>query len=660
MTKLVEDVHDYGEFGLKSRRKDYLCKKFDLKIHTLFALMKNLLLVLCCLTSLCLFGQRHPSVPSRILHDNGTQRSLPKEQMPQWQEKLFITTDAPYYEAGDTLWFRGTLLRARNLSYVDKSNYITVEMINEQSEVVMRRKVLRDGLCFHHCLPLSPELRTGYYLLRAYTSWMRNYPEELFCYKPIMILNREMPLADDWQPAHQQALPATATANGLPQGAEIPSRDVSGKVRLTGGNLRERRDLITLEVEVFDPQTQAPLAGDFSISVLDARQVDCDYGRGYAPDIRQGLLGAQNLTTEAWQQYIDTLGEELRHPLEEHEWLSGRITSLMRRDRKDPTRISVSVIDTAGHSWGTAMLDTLGRFFIPDLNYPDGAKLEVRSLSWGGHPEYLFDAPLFPEAVHYYPDSLLQASHVRNLAATEDADQLLHLLRGQHVRLLHNIDVSGRKPRKSSFQAVGNRITLTQEYIRANYDTYQYDRALDLIAEMEEWDLNRYFKGHGLGEYDVIVIDSEGGEHSRWNTNMDWYLERLYVDDIDHFEFAQGVNSTGMAADNGTFNNYLYIYLNEGVEVSDIRKDQRRVHYSTFGYTPAQYFYLPRYFTDEQKSDPEPDLRKTLAWEPSFQTDGKGSVTLQFFNSDYPGPRLVVIEGVTFDGRPLHLETMLE
>lgn len=610
-------------------------------------------LLLFLLSVLCLHGQGR-IVNGKSPVEKGLQLSIDKSQLPRQQEKLFVTTDAPYYEAGDTIWFRGNLLRAGNLSYVVKTNYIIVELINEQQEVVMRRKVLRDGLCFHHCLPLSSDLRTGFYLLRAYSSWMRNYPESLFFYKPITILNAELPLPDDWQPRHSQSLKAPTTCPD-----SLPER-TAGTIMLTGGNLHQHRDLLTLQVQVFDPQTKTPLSGDFSISVLDARQVDCDYGRGFLPDIRQGLYASQNLSTEEWQQYLDTISDELRHPLEEHEWLSGRITSLMRHDKKAPSRVSISVIDTAGHSWGSAKLDSAGRFFIPDLNYPDGAKLEVRALSWGEHPQYQFDAPTFPTPVHYYSDSLLLASAVNGMAQAEDADQLLHLLRGQHVRLLHNIDVSGRKPRKASFQAVGNRVTLSREYIEANYDTYEYDKAIDLIAEMDEWDLCKHTKGHGLGDYDVIVIDGEGAEHSRWNTNMDWYLERLYVDDIDHFEFALGINSAGMAADNGTFNNYLYIYLIEGVEVSDKRKDQRRVHHSTFGYTPAQYFFLPRYFSEEQKSDPEPDLRKTLAWEPSFQTDATGSVTLQFFNSDYPGPRLIVVEGVTFDGRPVHLETLLE
>ncbi len=39
-------------------------------------------------------------------------------------EKLYLTLDRPYYEAGDTIWFRGSLVAADNNSYLLKSNYI--------------------------------------------------------------------------------------------------------------------------------------------------------------------------------------------------------------------------------------------------------------------------------------------------------------------------------------------------------------------------------------------------------------------------------------------------------------------------------------------------------------------------------------------------------
>ena len=47
-----------------------------------------------------------------------------------------------------------------------------------------------------------------------------------------------------------------------------------------------------------------------------------------------------------------------------------------------------------------------------------------------------------------------------------------------------------------------------------------------------------------------------------------------------------------------------------------------------------------------------PDLRSTLYWNPSFQTDRTGHAEVTFFPSDDIGPMKVLVQGLTKDGRP--------
>ncbi len=105
-------------------------------------------------------------------------------------EKLYLTLDRPYYEAGDTIWFRGSLVAADNNSYLLKSNYISVELLNHSNQLVLRRTVPREGLCFQHCLPLAQELLSGEYVLRAYSSWMRNFDKAYFFNRKLTVYVR--------------------------------------------------------------------------------------------------------------------------------------------------------------------------------------------------------------------------------------------------------------------------------------------------------------------------------------------------------------------------------------------------------------------------------------------------------------------------------------
>lgn len=105
------------------------------------------------------------------------------------REKLYLHTDKPYYAAGDTIWFRGTLVNADTHSYLVYTNFIYVELINNNDSIIERKKIKRDGLCFHNNFKLPAELTTGTYYLRGYTKWMQNFDSQYFHSKLIHINN---------------------------------------------------------------------------------------------------------------------------------------------------------------------------------------------------------------------------------------------------------------------------------------------------------------------------------------------------------------------------------------------------------------------------------------------------------------------------------------
>lgn len=105
------------------------------------------------------------------------------------REKLYLHTDKPYYAAGDTIWFRGTLVNADTHSFLVKTNYIYVELLSRNDSLISRQKLKRDGLCFHNCIPLDADLPDGDYVLRGYTEWMRNFDSCFFAEKELAIRN---------------------------------------------------------------------------------------------------------------------------------------------------------------------------------------------------------------------------------------------------------------------------------------------------------------------------------------------------------------------------------------------------------------------------------------------------------------------------------------
>lgn len=91
-------------------------------------------------------------------------------------EKVYLHIDKPYYNMGDTLWFKSYLLDGVNLTASKLSGLLYIELNNDSAEVVRRICVpVKDGLSWGQ-IPLPKTIfREGGYTLRAYTNWMENF-----------------------------------------------------------------------------------------------------------------------------------------------------------------------------------------------------------------------------------------------------------------------------------------------------------------------------------------------------------------------------------------------------------------------------------------------------------------------------------------------------
>ena len=79
------------------------------------------------------------------------------------------------------------------------------------------------------------------------------------------------------------------------------------------------------------------------------------------------------------------------------------------------------------------------------------------------------------------------------------------------------------------------------------------------------------------------------------------------------------------------------------------------VSFTPRGYNTSVQFYSPVYLTPDQKSSTDPDLRTTLYWNPQVEVDESGAAEVEFFTADRRTPLQVVVEGLTPEGRPLHM-----
>ncbi|MGY4384869.1 hypothetical protein ACVWYN_001903 [Pedobacter sp. UYP24] len=111
-------------------------------------------------------------------------------------EKVYLHTDKPYYNIGDTLWFKSYVLDGANLSASRQSGLLYVELDDDSSEVVRRISIpIKNGLGWGQ-IPLTPKIfHEGGFTLRAYTNWMQNFGEDFVFSKRFYL---GIPNQDSW------------------------------------------------------------------------------------------------------------------------------------------------------------------------------------------------------------------------------------------------------------------------------------------------------------------------------------------------------------------------------------------------------------------------------------------------------------------------------
>lgn len=104
-------------------------------------------------------------------------------------EKLYLQTDKPMYNSGDTLWLKGYLFEATNLTQSTKSGLVYTEIIDKDNQIIKRMLFeVNDGL-FRGSITLDNELPAGVFSLRAYTNWMRNWGTDYVFTKKLFYIN---------------------------------------------------------------------------------------------------------------------------------------------------------------------------------------------------------------------------------------------------------------------------------------------------------------------------------------------------------------------------------------------------------------------------------------------------------------------------------------
>jgi len=105
------------------------------------------------------------------------------------QEKLFVHTDKTFYLAGETIWFKLYAVDANWHKPFPLGSVSYIEILNKEGKPVIQNKTTLLNGTGSGSLSIPGFLNSGAYVLRAYSSWMKNFPSEFFFEQEIYIVN---------------------------------------------------------------------------------------------------------------------------------------------------------------------------------------------------------------------------------------------------------------------------------------------------------------------------------------------------------------------------------------------------------------------------------------------------------------------------------------
>ncbi|MDQ6890311.1 MAG: hypothetical protein M3Z56_08560, partial [Bacteroidota bacterium] len=244
-----------------------------------------------------------------------------------------------------------------------------------------------------------------------------------------------------------------------------------------------------------------------------------------------------------------------------------------------------------------------------------------------------------------------------NARHLELANQLAELLNKYKGKVLETVTI--RAKTKSNVDVLEDKYT---SGLFKGGDGYQFDLINDTRA-LGSGTIFNYLQGQVAG----LQINTASNPPSlQWRGGS----PQLYLDEVPADpSFVSSIPITDVAyikvmrppffgGSNGA-NGAIAIYTRRGDDAKPAPGKGLNNNTVT-GYTGIREFYSPNYGTFNA-DDEKQDLRTTVYWNPMVLTSPlENKVTLTFYNNDISRAFLVIIEGMTKDGRLAHVEQIME
>lgn len=535
------------------------------------------------------------------------------------RERIYLQTDKQVYMAGEMIWMK-LLTTFPDGAPVSFSKIAYVELFDESASQARVKVDLIHGIGDGWMIvPIS--LSSGYYRIVAYTNNMRNEGNEIFFEKKIIVVN----------------LLSTQSSDSISDGNNITESETPDSNTFSLSTDKQsylKREAVLLKLENLPKDVYT-----LSISVSGIDPVN--------------IVGERNIIK--WQKELPILktptftGNFM--PEYEGHIIQGKLINIETGKQESTDGVQSFIAFRGIHPMlfpGDVKKDGSVRFFT---NHTAGIK-EVISTAVMMAPDvdkkYRIDID-YPFVKEYKSEKL-------PLLGLSSENKELFLKRNVAIQVLHSYmsdSINHLDPTTSYFNWEPDHSYKMEEYAR--FATMQ-----EVITEFV--DFTRFRNNNGkryLSTYDDVTRTFSRGstlvfidgvpifDHDVVYNYDPSLLKRI---DIYRDTFLFGtLQVKGIIFFTTLKGTYPGLKLDESVQFFDYDGTQ-----------PKRYFYSPVYQNEEDRKSRLPDFRHTLLWNPDVKTNGKSSLSVQFFTSDFVNKYKITVEGLTKTGEVIYATSKFE
>ncbi len=454
------------------------------------------------------------------------------------------------------------------------------------------------------------------------------------------------------------------------------------------GNLSPREKI---SINLKSTATGNAVAGSFSIAVLDAQQIGAEMdlaetifsnllltsdlkGSIYQParyflDSKPETLEDLDLVmlTHGWRRFNwkDVLAgnfQKVEHFIERGINMEGTVTD-QEQTKKGLGGGKITALVGEGIEIVSSEFGPNGRFIFRDLEYLDSAKVTITAedsrLKNFIDVEVIRPEAVFNEVGGKYPNEIIWPAELvatyreRNMMRQLNSDQDIIDLQGvtveaktiereeEEIKKIYGAGDVTLDPSKipssvgftNVFQLIQGRVSGVQVFV-SGLSVSVTIRGVGSLG--------------GAGTQPLYLLDNAPVEAST--------LLNISPRDIANVDVFKDPAKTAIFGAQGA-NGVIAVYTKTGSGFGRSVGGTLVTNYG--GYSVPKEFYIPKYDTKTVENSVK-DARATIYWNPILSTDDNGQAKVEFFNSDLAKKQLIIIEGITLDGRLARLVRILE